>query len=135
MQLAARQLYKDGSKVTTIRSLSADRKLLTYANCWVDSNGKSEVRSTQVLERVADHPSAKAQKAADRDSSSQLRAGDAGQGDEAGGEAEAPSALKALHDFVSGYDTPPGGYATPVEILKRRGCNDDMWERCQGTDV
>ena len=51
------KLFTDGSKVTTVRTLSSDRQLLTYAHRWVDKNGGSEVRSTQVLQRVGELPS------------------------------------------------------------------------------
>jgi hypothetical protein len=49
--------FTDGSKVTTVLTLSSDRQLLTEARRWVDKNSGSEGSSTKVLQRVVDLPS------------------------------------------------------------------------------
>jgi hypothetical protein len=112
VSLCQTKLYKDGSKVTTVRTLSKDRQLLTYSNLWVDKNGGGAVRSTQILQRVADLPSAPAE-------------GNMGIGvckTDAEKESDvfalqklADGALNTLDAFVTGYDTPDEGYMTPPE--------------------
>lgn len=109
------QLYKDGSKVTTIRTLSADKQTLTYANCWVDKDGKNEVRSTQILQRVGELPPNLSAGSCEDVAEVALDEAAAGGGVGALQISGPPSFLSSLDNFVTGYETPPSGYATPPE--------------------
>ena len=113
VSLCQTKVYKDGSKVTTIRTLSEDRQLLTYSNLWVDKDGGNAVRSTQVLARVGEVSCATGlAPSAGTGSGGDASAAAAGQAHSA-----ASSVLKTLDDFVAGYETPPDGYATPPEFF------------------
>jgi hypothetical protein len=124
------KLFTDGSKVTTVRTLSSDRQLLTYAHRWVDKNGGSEVRSTQVLQRVGEMPSGSAAAAA---------AAEAGGDDSVAAPPSAPTpllgalSLNTLDSFVTGYETPPDGYATPPEEMPENFSHDELVRQLQST--
>ena len=111
------QLYKDGSKVTTVRTLSTDQQTLTYANCWVDKDSKHEVRSTQILQRVGELLQATSAGACEDES----RVKPDGPGV---GRSGAQGVLNSLDKFVTGYDTPSSGYATPPEEFAEEQFSD-----------
>jgi hypothetical protein len=96
--------------------LSEDRRQLTYANCWVDKSGTNDVRSTQIFERIPDLPSTPQHAGGGEVSSGFFSQG---KGNAEAPVANAPGGLKTLDDFVSGWITPPDGYATPPEDFEQ----------------
>ena len=111
VSLCQTKLFKNGCTVTTVRSLSQDRRQLTYANCWVDKSGTNDVRSTQIFERIPDLPSTPQRAGGGEDSSGFFSQQEPEERNEGG--------LKTLDDFVSGWVTPPDGYATPPEDFEQ----------------
>jgi hypothetical protein len=116
VSLCQTKLFKNGCTVTTVRSLSQDQRQLTYANCWVDKSGTNDVRSTQIFELIPDLPSTPQQAGGGEDSSGFFSQG---KGNAEAPVANAPGGLKTLDDFVSGWVTPPDGYATPPEDFEQ----------------
>eukprot|EP00277_Geminigera_cryophila_P010314 CAMPEP_0179409872 /NCGR_PEP_ID=MMETSP0799-20121207/2958_1 /TAXON_ID=46947 /ORGANISM="Geminigera cryophila, Strain CCMP2564" /LENGTH=441 /DNA_ID=CAMNT_0021181629 /DNA_START=73 /DNA_END=1396 /DNA_ORIENTATION=- len=145
VSLCQTKCYKDGSKVETVRTLSADRQLLTYANCWVDAHGANEVKSSQILQRIADVPSHASSSrsttaGAPRSTGTSASASDICYGIEALCISAAPprlgglrSALNTMLEFVTGYDTPPGGYCTPPEEFRELISHEELLRQLSRT--
>ena len=127
------QLYKDGSRVETIRTLSADKNILTYANRWVGKDGQSEVKSTQILQRVGELPLSTKSTDAGGDENSFANA-DESKGVGALKISGAPGFLNSLDTFVTGYETPPSGYATPPEEFDEDQISDALTRTLAGIE-
>ena len=95
------------------------------------SDGKNEVKSTQVLQRVGELPSKSTEACGDDKSS----ANDEHKGVGALSITGAPGLLNSLDTFVTGYETPPSGYATPPEDFDEDQISDALSRTLAGIEA